>query len=179
MGFFDILIHPRETMQAEVGKADMGAAIKTYAIYAAIIGVLIGLLVAIAATFISALAGPALNLIPGAAAIVGLGLAAIIAVPIAFIILVIVFGIISWAIMTFVAKLLGGTGTLAQNYYLSSRLVWPYLVAGIIIGVLSMIPIIGSILSLLWVLYLLRDSGYDSAFSFFLKDFVGCLVFYS
>jgi len=151
MGFFDIILKPQPTMEAEKSKADTMAAVKTYAIYGAIIGLLIGIVLA----FLSTLLGAFGSLFSQGAMgfFTGLGIAAIIVMPIVVAILSVIGSAISYGIYWIIAKLLGGTGTFTQNYYLGSKLVWPVLVATIIAGILQIIPILGQIIYVVWLLY--------------------------
>jgi hypothetical protein len=64
-----------------------------------------------------------------------------------------VFSHIGFHIIHFIAKLFGGTGTFQNNFYLGSKLLWPTLVANIVIFVLSLIPIAGILINLIWSLY--------------------------
>ncbi|MBU0635766.1 YIP1 family protein [Candidatus Micrarchaeota archaeon] len=156
MSFFDIITQPRNTMEGMVSNANTNDAIKTYAIYGAVIGFLIGLGIAILASLISLAVGTAaLNQVPALGFLVGLGLLAIIIVPIIMAIVLVIVSAVSWGILTVIARLLGGTGTFTQNYFLASRLLWPMFVISIIVSLISLIPIIGPLINILWLLYAL------------------------
>ncbi len=144
MEFFDIVIHPKERMPLEKKNADAKEAAKAFAL----VGIVVGLGLGILAAFIGSIASPFLG---GMAT--GLGLAAIIVFPIVFAILAVIGSAISSGIVWVIARVLGGTGTFAGNYYLASRLLWPLFFAGIIVGIVAMIPLLGWLIQLLWFLY--------------------------
>lgn len=160
MGFFDIITKPQPTMEMEKTKANTMAAIKTFAIYGAVIGFLIGILFAVFASILGA-AGAVLGAgqNPIVSSIAGLGLAAIIVMPILMAILSIVGAAIGYGLYFLIAKLLGGTGTFEQNYYLGSRLLWPLLAGYILVSIIGIIltmihPLLGMIINLAWLLYM-------------------------
>lgn len=157
MGFFDILLKPQPIMEGEKAKANMGSAIKTYVVYAIVIGVILGIFFALAINFLVALAGPLATQNAMLGLFAGLGWFAIIVVPILMIIFMLIGSIIGWGILWIIAKILGGKGSFTETYYLSSRLLWPVFIVGIIVGIISailgIIPFLGGIVSLLWVLY--------------------------
>ncbi|MDO8647734.1 MAG: Yip1 family protein [Candidatus Diapherotrites archaeon] len=163
MGFFDILTKPEETMKALVSKANLNDALKTFAIYGAIIGIIIGAIlwtIGFAAAWI-------IGTIPGVntgglavfvASLASLGVLAIIICAILGVILSVIGSAIMYGIIWLCAKLLGGTGTFTQNYYLASKLVWPSLVAGLIayiVGSILMIVFIGFLIILAFELYMI------------------------
>lgn len=153
MGFFDILTKPRETMEALLPKANLNDAIKTYAIYSAVIGIILGLIVTLVFSVLGAALGTVFNQIPIFKFLIALGALALIVVPIVVIIMTLVASMVSYGILWLLAKLLGGTGTFTQNYFLASRLVWPLFVAGIVISILGLIPILGFLISIAFVIY--------------------------
>jgi len=153
MGFFDVLVHPREVLEKEIPNTNLNAALKTYAIYGAITGLLLGIFFALLFGFLGAILGAATSEIPIVGVLAGLGLASIVVMPILMVILILVSTVIVWGIYWIIAKVLGGTGTFTQNYFLSSKLVWPVLVAGLIVGILSLIPLLGFLIMLAWTLY--------------------------
>ena len=65
----------------------------------------------------------------------------------------VVVTLISSYIVWFGVKILGGQGKATEVYYLQSKLLWPTLVASIIVGVLTMIPILGFLINLAWTIY--------------------------
>lgn len=144
MDFFDILIHPKERMPKEVKKANAHEAVKTFAIVGAIVGFFIGLVIA----FASGVAG-----IMTSTPLAGLGILAIIIVPIILAVFLVVGSAISSGLTWLIANLFGGKGTFEQNYYLSSRLLWPSTVAGVLVGIVSTIPILGWLVQFAWILY--------------------------
>lgn len=151
MGFFDILTKPDETMKTLVKKVDFMEATKTFAIYGAIIGLLIGLFLALIAGFISSMG--LLAAVPGAAILGGLGLAAIVIMPIIIAILAVVGSLIGSALAWLGVRILGGKGTVMEVYFLQSKMVWPVLVVSIIVGILTMIPLLGGLINFVWGLY--------------------------
>lgn len=153
MTFFDIIRFPSRVMAAEVKNASTKEAMKAFAIYGLVIGLLLGLLVAFFAGLVSMLGifGSNNGFVALAA---GFGLLAIIILPIIFAVISVVGSYISSGIMWLVAKLLGGKGTFEQNYYLFSRLLWPVLVITFLANILVLIPVIGSLIPLVWTLYL-------------------------
>jgi hypothetical protein len=156
MGFFDILIHPRETMEQEKSKSSLNAAIKTFVIYYLIVGLLAGIgitiLTAIGAGFLGPMAGAEFWFWR---ILINLGYLAIVIVPILAIIFGLICTMIGTGIYWLIAKAFGGTGTFTENYYLMSKLVWQLLVLGIVISLLGLIPILGAIITLLWLLYVI------------------------
>ena len=157
MGFFDILTKPEETMNALVSKANLNDALKTFAIYGAIVGFIVGVVFALLFTAISAIPGMA-SANPSIGLFAGLGILAIIVGPILGIIFAIVGSAIGYGIIWLCAKLLGGKGTFTQNYYLASKLVWPFLVAGLvvyIVGSILMLVFIGFLIILAFELYMI------------------------
>jgi hypothetical protein len=151
MEYFQIILKPEETMQRIVKKPDMKAADQAYLIYGGIIGLILGVIVALFASFISAIASIAGEGV--VALIAGLGFLAIIIFPIVFAILALVGSKISYWIYFKVTSLLGGKGTFDQNYWLGSQLIWPILFAQIIVWVLGFIPLVGGLISIAWALY--------------------------
>ncbi len=136
--YFDIILHPQETMMADLKDADMNAAMKTFAIAGALIGLVVGIGIAIG--------GSALNL--GI-----LSWAAVIVAPIVLAIAVVLGAGFSLGIPYLCTKLVGGTGKFAGNYYLSSRLFWPMIFAEIILFLVALIPIVGGIIQIVWMFY--------------------------
>ena len=122
MGFFDVLVHPREVLEKEIPNTNLNAALKTYAIYGAITGLLLGIFFALLFGFLGAILGAATSEIPIVGVLAGLGLASIVVMPILMVILILVSTVIVWGIYWIIAKVLGGTGTFTQNYFLSSKL---------------------------------------------------------
>ena len=152
MAFFDIVLKPEETFRAEKNKASLNDALKTFAIYGAIIGFFVGIVLAVLAGLLGSLLAlfgnnPVLGFLSG------LGLAAIIVMPILVALWTIITSAIASGLYWLLSRLFGGKGTFEQNYFLSSRLVWPLLVAGIIITILGLIPIIGFLINIAWILY--------------------------
>jgi hypothetical protein len=153
MGFFDIIIHPDETMAAEKKKASVSEAHKTFAIYGAIFGLIVGIFIAIIGVAVGGALGTTLNSIPLLGFFFGLGLLAVILVPILNAIFTVVFSYIWYFVISVVAQALGGTGTFEPTYYLGSRLIWPTLVASVIVGILGIIPFLGWLLQIVWFFY--------------------------
>ncbi len=138
MHYFDIILHPEETMKANLKDAEMKKAMKPFAIAGALVGLLLGLDIAFG--------GAAFGL-------GGLSYAAIIIVPIVLAIGLAIASGFGYGLYFLVAKLLGGKGTFLQNYYLGSRLFWPTIFASIIVGLLTLIPFVGFLIQIIWVVY--------------------------
>lgn len=136
--YFNIVLHPQETMTADVKDAELKKAMKPFAIFGALAGLVIGLGIA---------AG---GMIGGLGA---LSIAAVIIVPIVLAILMVLGTGFSSGLYFLVAKLVGGKGTFVQNYYLNARLFWPVLFASIIAVALTLIPFVGWLFQIIWVLY--------------------------
>ncbi len=153
MEFFEIILHPKEKMAAEVKKVNMDWAHKQFALYGAILGLIVGVGVALLGGILGAVLGSAMqsNIIFGFVA--GLGLLAIIIMPLVGAFLVIVGSFIGYGIMYFVAKLLGGTGTFDANYFLGAKLLVPVIVANVIVGLLGIVPLLGALINLVWFFY--------------------------
>lgn len=153
MAFFDIVTKPQLIMAAEKNNARLNAALKSYALYGALIGFPLGIGIALFAGFLAAIVSQTAQQNPITALIGGLGIAAIIVVPIVMAILVCLVSCITYGIYWLIAKLLGGTGTFTQNIFLGSKLVWPLLVIGLIVGILQLIPVLGFLVSVAWIIY--------------------------
>lgn len=153
MELFEIILHPKEKMAAELKKVNMDWAHKQFALYGAIIGLVLGIGVALLGGILGAVLGNAMqsNIIFGLVA--GLGLLAIIIMPIIGALVTVVGSFIGYGIMYFVAKLLGGTGTFDANYFLGAKLLVPLIVANIIVGLLGIVPLIGALVNLIWFFY--------------------------
>ena len=146
-----VLTKPVETFATEKKNSSIMAGVKQYAIIFGIFGLLMGIEVA-AMAYIMSFFPPAGNL----SFIRSLGIAAIIVVPIIFIVGGIILTLIGVGIQFLIAKLLGGTGTFEQQYYLSSLTAMPALIlsiiAGIISGLFGKVPILEVIITLLLIL---------------------------
>lgn len=161
MGFFDILIKPEPTMQGMLKDANLGAAIKNFAIYGAVVGLVLGVLIAIVVGLLGAVLASLFG--PAAGIVSTMGFAAIIVLPILFAIMVVIFSFISYGLIWLVAKVLGGKGPFTNTYYLASKILWPVLVVTIVVQIimfaLAMIPgagiAISGLVSLLFSLYML------------------------
>gem|GEM_PF-3351229 len=161
MSFFDIVLRPQETMVEDVKHVNMQEANRTIGIYGGIIGLLFGIIFSVFSIIFGAVAAGMLQNIPVVGVIAGLGLLSILIMPILGAIFALVFTHVGMHIVHFLAKLLGGTGTFQNNYYLWSRLLWPAIAGNIIINIvifiLNIIPIlglvIGSLLSFFWYFY--------------------------
>ncbi|QQR92845.1 MAG: YIP1 family protein [Candidatus Iainarchaeum archaeon] len=151
MEYFQIILKPEETMQRIVKKPDMKAADQAFLIYGGIIGLIFGVVVALFASIVSAIASVAGEGV--VALIAGLGFLAIIIFPIVFAIVSLVGSKISYWIFYKVTALLGGKGTYDQNFWLGSQLIWPILFAQIIVWILGFVPLIGFLISIIWAFY--------------------------
>lgn len=141
-----VLKAPEETMAAEKVKASIMGGIVNYVIASLIIGIPVGVIVALASVLLST--------IPGLGEIFGIfGMLAIVLVPIAAIIFIVIGSLILNLILWIAAKIVGGSGSFGTQYYLLSIIAVPvlvaYLVAYIVMFVLMLIPIIGIIIGML------------------------------
>lgn len=145
--YFNIIIKPEPTMQGDLKTVDRREAMKSYALVGAVFGLIIGLGIASLGGLLSTLGGNAGLLIGG------LGVLAIIVFPVLLAIFSVIGGFIGVGIMYLIAKALGGTGTFDQQFYLSSRLIWPMFFAMIGVFILTLIPVVGVLISFVWNLY--------------------------
>ncbi|MEK6970357.1 MAG: Yip1 family protein [archaeon] len=136
--YFNIIIKPEPTMAEDVKHADLREAFKTFAIMGAIIGLMIGLIIAVAGERIG---------------LGGIGWIAILIAPVVVGFLYASFSGFGVGLQHFCARLLGGKGTFIQLYYLASRLFWPALFASIILSLANAIPFVGILISILWWIY--------------------------
>jgi hypothetical protein len=137
-----VLKTPKEAFAAEKKNADVAEGAKQLALAFAIPGLLAGLVFAFLGSLIAA--------IPGAGIVAGFGLLAIVAAPILFAVFGVVTSLVANAIAYGVSRVLGGTGTYAQQYYLGAIFTAPITIASL---VLNIVPILGSLVSLLLQLY--------------------------
>lgn len=144
MEFFTILMRPQPVMEAEKKNADTMKGVKTVAL----VGAIYGLLLALAQVVLGGL-----NFLGGNAGMgalfAGLGIVSIIILPIVFALLMVIFSVILIGVVWIVAKLLGGKGTFADNYYLYSRLAFPTFVIGAVLFILGLIPVVGVLFGLI------------------------------
>ncbi len=156
MGFFDVLIRPNEAFQMQKGRESFGKAIIPYAVLGIIFGVLAAIAVSIVGVVISTI--PALaGLRPISGTIASAGLAIGVAFGIGVLILEILAPIVFTAWIFLVAKLFGGKGNYTRLLYFGSLLVFPLLVASILVGLVSWIPIIGMLVMVayyIWSIYI-------------------------
>jgi hypothetical protein len=135
-----ILTAPEETVAKAKENASIGTGIINYAIAGLVPGVLIGLIIAGVAAFV--------GFIPGASEFAGYGMLAIIVVPILAIILSVVGSLIVNILLWIAAKIVGGTGNLGTQYYLSSLIALPvmliYIIMMVLYTILMFIPFIGA-----------------------------------
>ena len=141
-----VLKAPEETMAAEKAKASIIGGIVNYVIASLVIGIPVGVIMALASVL--------LRTIPGLGEMFGIfGMLAIVLVPIATIIFVVVGSLIMNLILWIAAKIVGGSGSFGAQYYLVSIIAVPvvvaYLIAFIVAVVLAFIPIIGGIIGML------------------------------
>ena len=151
--FFGVVIRPDEVLPKFLKKVDVSAADKTYAIIGAILGLIFGLLVALAGAFASVFAASAgLQQLVGIAA--GLGVLAIIIFPILGAIVVVIGSRFSAWLQAKFTRLFNGLGSFENTYYLASRMVWPLVIANILVNIVAgIIPIIGGLIAIAWWLY--------------------------
>ncbi len=153
--FFDIIVHPRETAKAQISKVNMKEAQKTYLILGAIVGLFIALILLV----IFSVAGSGSNQSGMDDVLAGLGLAIIIVVPVVMALATLVFAYITNGIQYLIAQVFGGKGKFETHFYVFSRTLWPLAVTGIIMFVLSAIPIIGWLIPFFWQLYVIYLSA--------------------
>ena len=151
MSYFDIIRYPREHMAKALKKVDMGEAVKSFALAGAVWGLLAGLVFAFLGTFFGALVGSESAGL--GAVLAGLGMLSLIVLPIAAAVMAVLGGAIGYGVIWFGSNLLGGKGTFEQLFYLGSRLVWPLLIAGVVVNILTLIPILGWLIQLAWGVY--------------------------
>lgn len=138
INYFDIVTKPEPTMQADLKHADLREAFKTFFIFGALIGIPFGFVVAtLGSTF----------------GLGSLSWGAIIVVPILLGVLQALSTGAAVGVQHFFARLLGGKGTYTQYCYVVSRLFWPVMFAAVIIGMASLIPLVGIIIAIIWQVY--------------------------
>ena len=141
-----VLKAPEETMAAEKAKASIMGGIINYVIASLIIGIPVGVMMALASFLLSTI--PEIGAIFGA-----IGVIAIVAVPIVTVVLVVVGSIIMNLVLWIAAKIVGGNGSFGAQYYLVSIIAVPvvaaYIIAFIVGFVLAFIPFIGLIIGML------------------------------
>ncbi len=157
MGFFDVLIKPKETFEMEKGKETLGKAILPYAILSAIFGVLAAIVTPYNNTLLSII--PAfsnqLGLLLGTTSSAGTIIRIVTGAALFLAGILLQLIIIGWIFL--IAKILGGKGSYTRLFYFESLFVWPMLVANILVAILSLIPIIGILIALafgIWNIYL-------------------------
>lgn len=151
IAYFDIIRNPRENMTKALKNVNMMEAAKSFALAGALWGLLVGLFFAFLGTLFGALVGTQSG--PLGAVLAGLGALSIIVLPIVAAIIAVVGAVIGYGIMSLAAGVLGGKGTFDQAFYLGSRLVWPLLIAGIIVNILTLIPVLGWLIQVAWGFY--------------------------
>ena len=145
-----VLTQPKETFAKRKKEADFMAAMKPYAIVGGVIGLLIGVAVALFAGILS--------LVPGLGILVGLGFLAIPVLAIGVAVLEVIASLVMSALMFVFAKLLGGSGDFKTHYFLPSLYVIPVAVLTIVLNVIPFIgPLLGFVLAI-YSLYLMTLS---------------------
>lgn len=143
----DVIFTPEQTFVREKPKSTIWAGMINYAIIAAIIGLLVGLGIAVLAFFVASL--PAISIVPGLEWFAAWGWTAIIIAPVSLVVFAWVFSLLMQGFTYLFAKyVFNGTGTFAEQYYLNSLYVVPISVItfiGLIGYVLLLFPIIGFI----------------------------------
>ena len=162
MGIFDIFTRMDEAFEERMNSESLETGVKRAAILFAVLGVFGGL--AVAAITLLLPSGPGGNNVVGA-------LLAF------FIILVgcILGGLLYLVFINFItwlpARILGGRGGFGQQFGLSTLLLWPtfivFLVMFVPLFVLMLIPIIGWIIAIFWVLLIYSSMGFFYGLSFY------------
>lgn len=137
-----VLMHPKETFADEKKGSNIMEGAKQVALAYAVAGIIIGIVIAIFG------AGPAAMFLGPMAAVAGV--AAIVVTPVMLVIMGLITSFIGAGIIHVMSKLLGGTGTFAQQYYLMAIWMAPVMLLGM---VLNLVPIVGQLIGLLLNLY--------------------------
>ena len=145
-GWIAALTKPKETFATAKTEASVGEATKMFAL----VGIVMGLLVAVLLLAVAALLSPALRSMGVPPQIMGLGFVGIILIPILFAVAFVLTAYVSTWIFNFVCKLLGGQGAFEQMYFLMALVTIPITIVSMIAGI---IPILGVLINLLLVIY--------------------------
>lgn len=141
-----VLTAPKEAFTEEKARANMRDGVVHLVVSYAVCGFLFGLLVYVSSLlFASASSYPSFTGFLG-----GLGLAALVISPILFIVLGLLGSFIGVGVLYVISKLLGGSGTASQQFYLYAIFSAPLM---ILIGLLSFVPFVGLIAFILLQLY--------------------------
>lgn len=153
MDFIEYIQHPRERLSEDVKKVDMDWAHKRFALCGAVIGLIIGIGLALVGGILGAVLGAAAQSNAVLGIVAGLGMLAIIIMPIVMAAVFVIGSYIGYGVMYFIAKLVGGTGSLDANYFLGAKLLVPIIIANIIVNILGMIPLLGALIHVVWFFY--------------------------
>ncbi|MBI4043766.1 MAG: YIP1 family protein [Candidatus Diapherotrites archaeon] len=167
MGFFDVLLKPNDVFPAEKPNASMGKAVKRYAVYGLVTGLIAGIILFFVLGALTSIVGPAAgglldNPLVGAG-LGALGIVGIVLLVIFSVIWTVIWSAIAALVIWIVSKALGGTGEFKDNYYLLSLPLWPVLAGTLVLGIVSVvlvfIPVLGWLLIgliwLAWIVYML------------------------
>lgn len=141
-----VLTEPEKALAGEKKNATVTKGMIPYAIIGLVIGIPLGAIIALAATLFSTLFG-------AGAPLLGLGLSAVIVFPLVCVAVLVVASLVGEGLLFAFAKLLGGKGSFAQQYYLSSVIVFPAAFLGFIGMILGLIPFLGVLASLALSIY--------------------------
>jgi len=146
MRILTVLTKPEEALASEKKNAAIAKGVVPYAIIGLVIGIPLGAVIALAATLFS-------TFFHAGAPLLGLGLSAIVVLPLVCLAVIVVASLVGEGILFLFARLLGGRGSFAQQYYLSSLIVFPAAFLGFIGMLLGLIPFLGALASLALSIY--------------------------
>lgn len=140
LNYFNVIVSPKKNLEEEIKKVNYMEALKSFALFGLVTGLLLGIIIALA-TSVPSLIGAAL--LQDGGTLQNVGLAAIVVLPVVLITATLIITHILVGINWLLARVLGGKGTFQQNYYIQSRLLWPNLILFGILFILMIIPIVG------------------------------------
>lgn len=144
---FNAFLHPKETFASAKANASLGTGLVNYVVAGVIAGILGVIASFLLASVLSALLPPEALGLAGA-----FGMVAAVTTFFTALIGAVVGALIINALYWIVAKILGGSGGYTTQFYLTSLYAVP---VAIIVGILSIIPLIGSLIAFLVSLYAL------------------------
>ncbi|MBU0635767.1 hypothetical protein KKE06_01960 [Candidatus Micrarchaeota archaeon] len=143
MGFFDIITNMDETIVSHKDTETLGNGIKRLGLLLIVVGVIIGAIAQIVATFMAAF-GMTLTIF---------GLPLIIEIPIILLVGGLIFALVLNGVLLYAARAMGGTANFGKQFGLLTTIIWPItiiaIIAGIIFSIFSLGGPIGSIIGLL------------------------------
>ena len=147
VGFYwRMFTKPKEELPLAVQNATFGKGVKIYFVIGAAIGLLLAVILSLVAGLVAAFS-PQVAQLAGVA-----GIAIFLVAPIVMGLFVVALSLLSMGISFVIAKIFGGTGSFGQMYCLFAVVAVPMLVINLLV---SLIPFVGSLLSLLLGLYYL------------------------